>query len=285
MHARPFGSALMSAPLTPLHALLASRTVAPDRRTVAFDVPADWSQGRTTFGGLVATLAVQAMRDLAGAAWDPSVTLRALQASFIGPVAPGPVAVAVTVLREGRHVRQVQALVQQQGQTAAHLLGVFGSPRETVVPQKAPAQPAVDRSPDDAITTPYVPGITPEFTRHIDCRWAEGQLPYSGADSWHHRLHLRLRSEAVEAELLTVLLADTPPSPVLSQFRTPAPASSVSWELELRPVASAAQGDAWWRVDTDVIAAAGGYVNQVTQLWTPGGELAAIGYQVVAVYG
>jgi hypothetical protein len=38
-------------------------------------------------------------------------------------------------------------------------------------------------------------------------------------------------------------------------------------------------------VDTDVIAAAGGYVNQVSKLWTPSGELASIGYQVVAVYG
>ena len=32
-------------------------------RTVSFDIPADWLQGRTSFGGLISTLAVQAMRD------------------------------------------------------------------------------------------------------------------------------------------------------------------------------------------------------------------------------
>ena len=31
----------------------------------------------------------------------------------------------------------------------------------------------------------------------------------------------------------------------------------------------------------DVLASGGGYVNQVTRLWAPGGELAALGYQVI----
>lgn len=271
--------------LTTLSALLAARTLDAAARTVTFEIPEDWQQGRTTFGGLIATLAVQAMRDVAGPAWSSEVSLRALQTSFIGPVERGVFEVSVQVLREGKHVRQVQALVRQNGQTSAILLGVFGTPRDTVVPVMAPARPAVASSPDQSIQVPFLPGVTPNFTQHFDFRWGEGTMPYSGADSWHSRIHLRLKSETVEPELLTVLLADSPPSPVISRFTKPAPASSVSWELELRPVADAEQGDAWWRVDTDVIAAAGGYVNQVSKLWTPSGELASIGYQVVAVYG
>jgi hypothetical protein len=58
----------------------------------------------------------------------------------------------------------------------------------------------------------------------------------------------------------------------------------VSWELELRPVAHELPADGWWRIDTDAIAAAGGYVNQVSKLWSPTGDLAALGYQVVTVY-
>jgi len=271
--------------LTPFAALLAARTREPGGASVTFTIPEDWQQGRTTFGGLIATLAVQAMRDVAGGAWDAGVKLRALQVSFIGPVAQGPIQVRVQVLREGKSVRQVQALVEQGGQTAALMLGVFGAARETTVPVMAPGQPAVVKGPADSLQLPFIPGVAPNFTQHFDFRWAEGRLPFTGADSWSSRMHLRLKSEPVDAELLTVLLADTPPSPVISRFTRPTPASSVSWELELRPVADAAQGDAWWRVDTDVIAAAGGYVNQVTKLWTPGGELASIGYQVVAVYG
>src|SRR3546814_20333367 len=45
------------------------------------DVPADWQQGRTLFGGLQAALAVRAMRGLVPA----STPLRTLQATFISP--------------------------------------------------------------------------------------------------------------------------------------------------------------------------------------------------------
>ena len=271
---------------TTFAALLAGRRHAAGSSTVTFEIPEDWQQGRTTFGGLIASTAVQAMRDVAGSGWGPEVQLRALQTSFIGPVDRGPVEVAVQVLREGRNVRQVQALVQQAGQTAAVLLGVFGSDRETEVAPCAPSQPPATTSAADAAKLPFLRGIAPNFTQHFDARWGDGAFPYSGKPSPLSRIHLRLKSEPVDAELLTVLMADLPPTPVISQFTRPVPASSVSWELELRPVADAPQGENdWWRVDTDVIAAAGGYVNQVTKLWTPGGELASIGYQVVAVYG
>ena len=271
--------------LTPLSSLLATRHC--EGTCVSYTLTEDWQQGRTTFGGLIATLAVQAMRDVAGAQWPADVALRSLQTSFIGPVVPGVLNVTVSVLREGKNVRQIQALVQQTGQTAALLLGVFGSPRETEIAPYAPAQPTAQRTADASFAVPKLPGLTPNFLQHIDARWAEGKPPYSGTDNWASRIYLRLTSNepATPAELMTVLLADVPPSPVLSRFRKPTPASSVSWELELRPLSAPAEPQGWWRVDTEVLAAAGGYVNQVSKLWSPCGELAALGYQVVAVYG
>jgi len=268
----------------PLSRLLAART--RDGDAVHFEVSEDWLQGRTSFGGLISTLAVQAMRDVAGAGWPADVQLRALQTSFIGPVAQGPVQVAVRVLREGRNVRQVQAHVQQGGETAALLLGVFGSERETLLPGLAPAMPSAERGPDDTPALPFIPGIAPNFMQHLDMRWAEGGLPFTGTDTWHSRIHLRTRGEPqpLPLELLTVLLADAPPTPALSRFKRPTPASSVSWELELRPVAHELPADGWWRIDTEALAAAGGYVNQVSKLWSPSGDLAALGYQVVTVY-
>lgn len=270
---------------TPLSTLLAARS--RDENRVRFEVSSDWLQGRTSFGGLIAVLAVQAMRDVAGAAWPASVRLRALQTSFIGPVGLGTVEVQVTLLREGKNVRQVQALVQQQGQTAALMLGVFGSERDTIVPVMAPQRPDIALSPENTPARKMPAGIAPNFTQHMDMRFAEGAPPFSGQASEINRIHLRLKGEpvAVDLELLTVLLADVPPTPVISVFTQPTPSSSVSWELELRPLAQAPAADGWWRVDTDVLAAAGGYVNQVTRLWAPGGELAALGYQVVTVYG
>jgi acyl-CoA thioesterase len=271
--------------LTPLSSLLATRSCLGQR--VSYPLTEDWQQGRTTFGGLIATLAVQAMRDVAGAQWPADVSLRSLQTSFIGPVVPGLLEVTVNVLREGKNVRQIQATVQQNGQTAALLLGVFGGPRETEITVYAPAQPAAQRNAEASFAVPQIPGLTPNFLQHIEARWAEGKPPYSGADNWASRIHLRIKLDEPPAtpELMAVLLADVPPSPVLSRFRKPTPASSVSWELELRPLSAPPEPQGWWRVDTEVLAAAGGYVNQVSKLWSPAGELAALGYQVVAVYG
>ena len=105
-------------PLVPITTLLSRRQ--RDGDTVAFSISDDWGQGRTTFGGLVGALAVAAMRDVTGSNWP----LRALQASFIGPVS-NELLVSVHLLRQGRHVRQVQATLSTHGETAAVLLGVF----------------------------------------------------------------------------------------------------------------------------------------------------------------
>jgi acyl-CoA thioesterase len=264
--------------------LLARRT--SQVASVQFEITDDWLQGRTTFGGLIAACAVQAMRDVAAAQWSDDVRLVALQTSFVGPVGRGAMEVSVQVLREGRNLRQLQATASQQGQTAAVLLAVFGAGRETALPPLAPQQSPVPRQPTDLPALPFLPGITPNFTQHIDFRWAEGQPPFSGSDQWHSRIYARLKQGSAPAELLAVMLADAAPTPALSRLTQRNPASSVTWALELaRLDPGTALADGHWRIDKDTRAAAGGYVNETTLLWTPDGQLAAHGYQVVAVYG
>ena len=57
----------------------------------------------------------------------------------------------------------------------------------------------------------------------------------------------------------------------------------MSWALELRPVGPGPP-EGWWRADNESLMVDGGYVNQSAKLWAPGGQLAAYGYQVVAVF-
>lgn len=83
---------------------------------------------------------------------------------------------------------------------------------------------------------------------------------------------------------MSVLLSDAGPTPALARLNRPAPASSVSWALELRPITDDVAHDGIWRMDKDALAVGEGYVNERTSLWTPSGQLAALGYQVVAVY-
>ncbi|HEX6706607.1 MAG TPA: thioesterase family protein [Albitalea sp.] len=272
--------------LTSLSALLARRERRPD--SVAFDIPDDWLQGRTSFGGLVSAFAVQAMRDVAGDRWPADVALRALQTNFIAPVGQGAVEVGVQVLREGRSVRQVQAVVRQSGETVALMVGVFGGPRPTSLPALRPQRPAPRREVGAIAPSPFVPGLRPNFVAHLDMRWADGTPPFSASPDWRASIHLRLvdaDAATLPPEILTVLMADAFPTPALSHFREPSPASSVSWALELRPLPAHEPLDGHWRADNLVIAAQDGYVNQQATLWSPSGALAALAYQVVTVYG
>lgn len=271
---------------TPLSTLLGERR--QQGHDVHFEVPEDWLQGRTSFGGLVSVFGVQAMRDVASGGWPGDVSLRAMQTNFIAPVQAGHLKLSVAVLREGRNVRQVQATLLQDNITAALFVGVFGAERESVVPQRLPRRPAAAKAVDDIPVHAPPPGVRPQFTAHFDMRWAEGAPPYSGEEDWDASIHIRLRDEdaaAIGPELMTVMMADVSPTPVLSQFSKPTPASSVSWALEMRPLARSEPLDGWWRADNRAICASGGYVNQQSMLWAPSGALAALAYQVVTVYG
>jgi acyl-CoA thioesterase len=252
----------------------------------SFTVGEDWLQGRTCYGGLIAALAVVAMRDHAGAAWPASVGLRALQTCFVAPVRPGRVDIGVTVLRQGRHVCQVQAQVAQQGEVAAVLLGIFGADRPSGLRARVPQRPAPLHEAEALPRPPPRPHGAPAFLEHFDLRWAEGAVPFSGGEGHTSCIHMRLKPDeasSVDAELQTVLLADLSPTPVIGQLRAPAANSSVTWALELRPV-EPGPPHGWWRADNESVMVDGGYVNQSARLWAPAGQLAAYGHQVVAVF-
>ena len=51
----------MSGGFTPFHEILRARRV--DGSRLRFDVPADWQQGRTAYGGLASAMAAQAILD------------------------------------------------------------------------------------------------------------------------------------------------------------------------------------------------------------------------------
>lgn len=267
--------------------LIAERRIETDgpSATVEFDVTDDWLQGRTAFGGLSSAFGVQAMRDLPTPIAD-GTSLRALQTAFVGPVGAGTVRVEAILLREGKSIRQVQATLRQEGQIAAVMLGVFAKDRASTMRPVRPPRPPASHAPEALLTRPFVAGSTPSFLRHFDMRWDDGPMPGSGGSGMSTRIHMRLLDAAgLSNEILTVMMADVSPTPAAGQFKPAVPASSVSWALELRPSDRAIAPDGWWRADNDSIVVDGGYVNHSARLWAPGGELAALAYQVVSIYG
>lgn len=262
-----------------LSEILSSRRLSGD--TVTFTATEDWMQGRTMFGGFLSALAVVAMRDTLGI----DMPLRALQTNFVGPVPAGDVVYRTRLLRQGKSVSQVQCEIYSDETLAGLVVGVFGAPRETALPVLTPKHQPLPKAVGDVPALPFIPKITPNFLQHVEMRWALGSIPYMGNPFWESGIYIRATDKNLSPEVLIVMLSDGPPTPCLSHFKGPVMASSVSWSLELPPIPANIDSEGWFQIDMETKAGADGYVNQSAKLWTPDGQLASLGYQVVAVYG
>lgn len=245
-------------------------------------IPGSWGQGRATFGGLVAALAYRKMQGVVQA----NRPLRALQVAFVGPVTVDePMAVEVELLREGRAASQVEARIRQGGEIRLVALGSFGGERESqvqVAPYAAPEVP----SPEACRALDHIKGVTPEFTQHIEMRWAFGNLPFAGKPDREMGGWMRFRepgSEMTDAHVIA--LVDAWPPAVLQHVKQPVPASSMSWSLEIvhpRPEMKANE-PLLYRAEID--QAGSGYGHTHATVWNRHGELLALSRQTVTVFG
>jgi acyl-CoA thioesterase len=263
-----------------------------DGRPVTVEIPPAWSQGRSSFGGALAGLGLAAMAAIvrggqAGA--DPAEhrRCRSLQVNFIGPVAAGPVDLHASQLRHGRSATQVQAILSQAGQVGCLLQASFASPRPSAIAVPGPVRPEL-RGPEGLVALPFIPGLVPEFTRAFELRWAEGGPPGAGLAETHARGWARFRERRVGVGPAWIAaLVDAWPAPVLQTLRKPAVASSLSWSIDfvdLREIEPDAASDAWWAFAVETDHAADGWAFTRARLWSPGGRLAAVSSQAVAVF-
>ncbi len=253
------------------------------RTPEALSIPADWSQGRATFGGVVAALVYAVMRSKVPADRPP----RSLAISFVAPVAPGVATrFEADVLRAGSSVSQVLGRAVQNGQVVALIQGSFGTPRSSAINVQALPAPVI-KAPEQSQELPYIPQVTPEFTRHLAMRWGLGGLPFSGSQSremggWV-RFREQQRIEALdEAHLLG--LVDAWPPAVLSLLKKPAPGSSLTWTIEFIQPLRHLTSDGWCLYRAEIEHARDGYGHVAAGLWSAEGELLAISRQTVTVF-
>lgn len=250
----------------------------------AVTLPSQWAQGRAGYGGLMAALLFAAMQ----AKVAKGQPVRSLAITFVAP-APleAPIRFDVEVLREGKSVVTLLGRAVAEGGVVTLMQASFGAPRESTI--DVPAAPAVALKPlAEATPLPYIQGITPEYIRHLDLRWAIGDLPFSGSQGRQMGGWVRLRDEAdaqplTEAHLLA--LVDAWPPAVLPHLRKPAPGSSLSWTIEfIQPPVPLTTLD-WCRYCATIDHARDGYGHASAMLWSAQGELLAISRQTVTVFG
>lgn len=241
-------------------------------------VPEDWAQGRSVFGGLQSALALHAMRALV----PKDLPLRTLQTTFIAPVPAGLVRARAQVLRAGKSAIHVQAQLFDGENILCIVVGVFGASRPSAV-TIIPRQPVVEAP--RPLDFPFVPGITPSFTRHFSMRWLRGGLPYTNSALSQAVIELGMHDAGTATEAHVLAIADVIPPLALSMLKKPAPGSSMTWMIEFlgdRLEGLSLQG---WRVDADLTAGRDGYTSQSVMLWGPGGEAVALSRQNMVVFG
>jgi acyl-coenzyme A thioesterase PaaI-like protein len=262
--------------LTP-YSVLMSRIVARDGEA-SVDVPDDWLQGRTTFGGLQAAIALAAMRSVA-----PTAPLRSLQATFLAPVGGGRVHARARVMRSGKSATHVEGRLVNGDETLALLVGVFGQARESAVTLR-PVQPVVPDAIAAAAPT-RVAGSAPSFTQHFDGRWIVGSPPFTGGSNAENVIELSMRDTGPATEAHVLAMADYIPPIALSFLKERVPGASLSWMLELLADDVSALPLTGWRLDARMAAAGEGYVHQSLVLWGPGGVPVALGRQSMVIFG
>ena len=262
--------------------------LSPLNRGDATEVAPGWGQGRATFGGLVAALLLRRARSVLAARGESLAQkpLRTATFTLMGPLAPGAASVSAVVLRAGKSVTVVESTIVQGDQAVAKMTACLGAgrPSETIV--RAATAP-VFAAPGSLPAMPYAPGITPEFTKHFEMRWAVGQMPFQQPPAttgdmggW---VRFRDPTATFDGEHLLGLVDAWPPA-VLPMFAAPAPISTLAWTVEFTGAPLPARADEFVQYLAATDFSADGYAHIQSRTWDPDGTLLAIGRQTIAVF-
>jgi acyl-CoA thioesterase len=259
---------------TPFTALV--RAIRNDNGAFAVNIPEDWMQGRTTYGGLTAALSLEATLR----AFPDLPPLRSAQVSFIGP-AGGDVVISASMLRRGKSVTFAGADLAGASGLAARSVFAFGAARASAFGRAYMPAPKLP-SPEDC--GPFMPdGPWPAFAQHYDTRLARGARPVSGSSEHDHFVWVRHKDKEASSIAALIALADVPPPAVMPMMKTPAPLSSMTWIANLLTEAPRTR-DGWWLLELRADNAGEGYSSQDMLAWNRDGEPVIAGRQSVAVF-
>lgn len=244
---------------------------------VTGEVPGSWAQGRASFGGLVAAIAVRPMLSRVPVErW-----LRTLNVTFVAPLASAPAECSTEVLREGRALTNVESRITQDGSVRAIVTAAFTADRPSTAQVEPPAVPV--REPGKVV--PYTEGLMPRFAQHFEMRWDSTAPIEVGKPDAHILGACRFPNDPRDADVCDVLgLLDVWPPALITLVKTFKAGSTVSWTVDFPFRDFRGRTDAWWSYQVRALAASGGYGQTQAWLWDPSGRAVARSMQLVAVF-
>jgi len=242
---------------------------------------ADWSQGRATFGGLIAAQVYQAMASLV----QPDRPVRSLHITFAAPVRPDEITVEAKLVRAGRAVTVIEGRCLQENEVKVLLNGSFGATRQTGIVAPPLPMPALPHR-DEGQQLGYIAGLTPEFAKHFHYNFLFGGLPFSNTK--HREMGGWVEFAEPEPEMTIghlLALIDAWPPATIPWLSAPAPASTLTWAIQFLQPLPTLSGAAGYLYHAVIEEAAGGYAFTHARLWSEAGQLLALSQQTVTVFG
>ena len=252
--------------------ILAAGTSSADR--CGFEIPPEWMQGRTSYGGLSTALALETALRL-----HPQLPpLRSAAVSFIGPLA-GEVTVTARELRKGRNATWIAAEVTSEAGIGLTASFVFMGPVESALHLNDAPPPAGWIAPENALPLP--PRTGPGFLGNFEVRFG---LPRADKSLPELCWWVRLRDRAALDPMVEMMaIADALPPGVMPLLRA-GPVSSMTWLVNLL-TPSPTTRDGWWLVRSAGNYAENGCSSQDMGVWNAAGEPVAMGMQSIALFG
>ena len=240
------------------------------------NIPEDWHQGRTVYGGFSSALALSAALQIGG----ELPPLRSAQLSMIAPLF-GEVEARARVLRRGRNATWMAAEILRDGEVGFTASFVFMGPVESNLHLNDRPAPADVIPIEDA--RPFVNERGPAFLRnHFDVRFA---LPRGEEKRPEMCWWVRARDHETLHPMTNLLLcADGLPPGVMSLLTPATPVSTMHWQVNLLTPAPATQ-DGWWLLRSTGDYAEKGCSSQRMAIWNADGEPMAAGMQSIALFG
>jgi acyl-CoA thioesterase len=194
---------------------------------------------------------------------------RSLSAYLLTPVTADAVEVPVTVERAGSSMTTASARIEQDGSTAAIVVGSFGTGSDSVerldvvmprVPPPAECRPLLDKP---------VPGA--DAGLHVEHRPAAPPLPLTGGDRAEILVWMRLTIGRPVDAFDVALLADSGPPALYGAL--PEFVAMPSTDITLHFAPAPAEPGEWVLGVFRARVTGDGYATDDGELWTEGGEL------------
>ncbi len=246
----------------------------------SFGVEESWYQGRGAFGGLTAAALLEAMSAVID---DERRRPRSLTVHFAAPLPACKHILEVRVERLGARVTHLGARVLTDDKVSALASATFAATRDAPLAYhdaKAPVVPPFETVPAVGVTP-----LLPAFCQHFEYRFCVGQVPYSGAEEARTGGWIRPRSHERLTYALAAALLDAYPPAVLARASSVTPAVSVDMTVDFFEPLPLANGhkDGRALIDARSRFCAGGYADELAELWSEDGQLLAQCRQLVAL--